>query len=364
MQGVLYAFNADTLSLLWTDKTNDARDEIGMFAKYVPPMVANGKVYVPNFGPVGNTDGSGNLVVYGLLQPLTVTVANATMTAGGALPALTGTVTGLVNGDTLGTTIVVTYSTTATSSSPAGTYPITATVTGSSAVSYRIVVNAGTLTITRHTLTVTANNATRVYGAANPTFSGTVTGAQTGDTFTESFATTATTTSAVGSYPIVPSVTGSNLGNYTVKIVNGALTVTAAATTTTLTAPGGSATYGASETLTATVASTAGTPGGTVTFYSGSTALGTGTLNSSGVATLSTTALPAGTDTVTATYAAAGNFAASTSAPVTLTVTARQRHRQVVIRCPRTQARLPSQRDRQPPLSPSPPLAAIAGRSR
>ena len=38
-----------------------------------------------------------------------------------------GTVTGLVNGDTLGTTIVVTYSTTATSSSPAGTYPITAT---------------------------------------------------------------------------------------------------------------------------------------------------------------------------------------------------------------------------------------------
>ena len=28
-----------------------------MFAKYVPPVVANGKVYVPNFGPVGNTDG-------------------------------------------------------------------------------------------------------------------------------------------------------------------------------------------------------------------------------------------------------------------------------------------------------------------
>src|ERR1700691_1747169 len=85
-------------------------------------------------------------------------------------------------------------------SSPAGTYPITATVTGSSAGNYGIVVNAGTLTITpatTATLTVTANNATRVYGAANPTFSGTVTGAQTGDAFTESFATTATTTSAV-----------------------------------------------------------------------------------------------------------------------------------------------------------------------
>jgi outer membrane protein assembly factor BamB len=239
VQGVLYAFNADTLKLLWTDKTNDARDEIGMFAKYVPPVVANGKVYVPNFGPVGNTDGSGNLVVYGLLQALTVT----------------------------------------------------------------------------------ANNATRVYGTANPAFSGTVTGAKNGDTFTESFASTATTTSAVGSYPIVPSVTGSNLANYTVNIVNGTLTVTAAATTTTLTAPA-SAAYGASETLSATVASTAGTPGGIVTFSSGSTTLGTGTLNSSGVATLSTTTLPMGSDTVTATYAATGNFAASTSAPMTLTVTA------------------------------------------
>jgi outer membrane protein assembly factor BamB len=242
VQGVLYAFNADTLSPLWSDKTNDARDEIGIFAKYVPPVVANGKVYVPNFGPVGNTDGSGNLVAYGLLNQLPP-------------------------------------------------------------------------------LTVTANNATRAYGAANPTLSGTVTGAQTGDTFTESFTTTATTASAVGSYPIVPSVTGTNLANYTVTVVNGALTVTAAATTTTLTAPV-SAASGASETLTATVASTAGTPGGTVTFSSGSTALGTGTLNSSGIATLTTTTLAAGTDTVTATYAAAGNFAASTSAPVTIAVTA------------------------------------------
>jgi outer membrane protein assembly factor BamB len=242
VQGVLYAFNADTLSPLWSDKTNDARDEIGIFAKYVPPVVANGKVYVPNFGPVGNTDGSGNLVAYGLLNQLPP-------------------------------------------------------------------------------LTVTANNATRAYGAANPTFSGTVTGAQTGDTFTESFTTTAITASAVGSYPVVPSVTGTNLANYTVTVVNGALTVTAAATTTTLTAPA-SAASGASETLTATVASTAGTPGGTVTFSSGSTALGTGTLNSSGIATLTTTTLAAGTNTVIATYAAAGNFAASTSASVTIAVTA------------------------------------------
>ena len=77
--------------------------------------------------------------------------------------------------------------------------------------------------VTPAPLTVTANNATRVFGAANPAFSGTVTGAVGGDSFSESFTTTATTTSNVGSYPIVPAVTGANLANYTVTIVNGTL---------------------------------------------------------------------------------------------------------------------------------------------
>ena len=53
---------------------------------------------------------------------------------------------------------------------------------------------------------------------------------------------------------------------------------------------------------------------------SGPPLLGTGTLNGSGAATLSTTTLPVGTDSVTASYAAAGNFAASTSAATTITV--------------------------------------------
>jgi hypothetical protein len=500
-QGVLYAFDADTLKLLWTDKTNDGRDEIGMFSKYCPPVVANGKMYVPDFGPVGTTNGSGALVVYGLLQPqLTVNVANATMTAGSALPQLTGTVNGLQNGDTVGTTINVTYSTTATSNSPAGTYAITATVTGSSAKNYQVVVIAGTLTITSPStptsttltapgsasygtnvtltatvtstagtpggsvifysgrtalgagtlnpggvatlttntlaagtdnltatyggagnfttstspatsitinpatqtitfaaigshaygsapfavsatssagsnypvtitvqsgaavinggtltltgagtvvlqgaqvgnadysaatatqsfqvtpaaLTVTANNASRAYGAANPAFNGTVTGAVGSDSFTESFTTTATTNSNAGGYPIVPAVTGTNLANYNVAIVNGTLTVNGAATTTTLSGPG-SAAYGTNVTLTATVTSTAGTPTGTVTFYNGTVALGTGTLNASGVATVGTTALAKGSDSVNASYTALGNFAASTSTATTVIVNA------------------------------------------
>jgi uncharacterized protein YndB with AHSA1/START domain len=56
--GVLRAFDAADLSnQLWSSQTN-CGDQIGSFAKYVPPVVANGKVYVPNF--------SNQLLVYGL----------------------------------------------------------------------------------------------------------------------------------------------------------------------------------------------------------------------------------------------------------------------------------------------------------
>ena len=323
VQGVVYAYDAETLKLLWSDKDNESRDEIGTFAKYVPPVIANGKVYMATFGAVGTNDGSGALVVYGLIKPqLTVAVADASVKTGAALPVFTGTVTGLQSGDTVGTTVIVTYSTTATAASPAGTYPITATVTGTSAAAYQVVVNAGTLTIvTPPVLTATASNATRAFGAANPAFTGTITGAANGDTFTENFSTTATATSDVGSYPIVPAVTGTNVANYTVTPVNGTLTVTAATTTTALVAPG-SATPGSATALTATVASTAGTPGGVVTFSSGAVTLGTATLNAGGMAVLSTTALPVGTDAVTAAYAATGNYAASTSAAASVVVSA------------------------------------------
>ena len=48
-----------------------------------------------------------------------------------------------------------------------------------------------TLTVNKATLTLTAANASRPYNTPNPTFTGTLSGAVNGDTFTESFATTA-----------------------------------------------------------------------------------------------------------------------------------------------------------------------------
>jgi hypothetical protein len=58
--GVLRAFDASSLGvLLWDSQQNAARDALGNHAKYCPPTIANGKVYMATF--------SNQVVVYGLL---------------------------------------------------------------------------------------------------------------------------------------------------------------------------------------------------------------------------------------------------------------------------------------------------------
>jgi hypothetical protein len=52
-------------------------------------------------------------------------------------------------------------------------------------------------------------------------------------------------------------------------------------------------------------------PTGTVTFYNGTTELGTGTLNASGVATYSTSTLTVGKHTMKAVYGATTDFKTS-----------------------------------------------------
>jgi sugar lactone lactonase YvrE len=89
---------------------------------------------------------------------------------------------------------------------------------------------------------------------------------------------------------------------------------TLAATATTLSAAPLNVPAGQTLTLTATVTATAGTPTGTVTFLNGAATLGTGTLNSSGVATLALTP-PQGVYSITASYAGNINFAPSASSP-------------------------------------------------
>ncbi|MDP9033393.1 MAG: hypothetical protein M3O50_01180 [Myxococcota bacterium] len=58
--GILYALNPVDLSVLWDTTQNASRDGVGNFAKFTPPVVANGRVYMATF--------SGELRVYGLLH--------------------------------------------------------------------------------------------------------------------------------------------------------------------------------------------------------------------------------------------------------------------------------------------------------
>ena len=66
--GILRAYNAQNITNeLWDSEQLSARDSVGNFAKFVPPTVANGKVYLATF--------SNRLNVYGLLPRPSLTIA-------------------------------------------------------------------------------------------------------------------------------------------------------------------------------------------------------------------------------------------------------------------------------------------------
>src|SRR5206468_3449951 len=105
---------------------------------------------------------------------LTVTAYALSLTAddqsrpyGATNPPLTGTLTGVQNGDN----ITATYSTVADTTSPIGAYSILATLNDpdNKLTNYSVTISNGTLTVTTAPLTVTADAQTKVYGDADPT---------------------------------------------------------------------------------------------------------------------------------------------------------------------------------------------------
>lgn len=250
-------------------------------------------------------------------QNVTLTAQVVSSTSG----TPTGTVTFSNNGTLLGlanlTNGTATYS---TSTLPLGTDVITASYSGDDNFTPSAA-DSISVTVAQNVLTITADDASRVYGAANPAFTGKITGAQYGDTFTESFSTTATLTSAPGTYAIVPSAAGSNLAQYTQSVKNGTLTVAKASVVSSIVLSATAITQGQNVDLTANVVSaTSGTPTGTVSFFNNGSALGTATL-ANGTATYSTTALPVGNNVITFTYSGDANFTANTAASATGTNT-------------------------------------------
>jgi len=230
--------------------------------------------------------------------PLTITAKNATKTYG-ATQVFAGTeftVTGLLNSDSV-TAVTLTSSGTAATSAVAGSpYSIVPSAAQGSGVSnYAITYSNGTLTVNTAPLTITAKDATKVYGAALPI-------AGTGSTaFVTSGLTNGETigsvtispnggdaaNAAVGNYILTPSAaTGGTFtpNNYSISYASGSLNVTAA-------------------TLNITANNDVKTYGQTKTYGAGSTAFSsTGLLNGETI----------GSVTLTATGGSAGNAGVGT----------------------------------------------------
>ena len=144
-------------------------------------------------------------------------------------------------------TTAPTATTTATASSPAGTYPIIPS--GGLSANYSFTYVDGTLTIGKALLTITANPATSVYGAAlvpnaslTVTYSGFVNGDNSSSLTTlPTVANSAIAGSPVGTYTLTPS--GAVDPNYTFQYVTGVYTIQKAALT--ITAVNQTMTYGA-----------------------------------------------------------------------------------------------------------------------
>jgi hypothetical protein len=163
--------------------------------------------------------------------PLTVTVDNASKVYGQPNPPFSLGYSGFVNGDTPKSLDgQLDIDTLAPTASPVGVYPIV--VSGLASHNYTITYGKGTLSIAPASLTVTANDATKVDGQPNPTFSGSYSGLVNGDTPSSLggnlvFHTPAISSSPVGTYVISPS--GLTSSNYAIRFVNGTLTILAAA---------------------------------------------------------------------------------------------------------------------------------------
>ena len=185
---------------------------------------------VPSKGTITNynvTYVNGELMI--LQAPLTITAKSYTIKQGEAMPTFEVEYRGFKNDETKAVLATQpTISCSATSASAPGTYDIV--VSGADATNYDITYVKGTLTITQaDPVTITAKSYTIQYGDELPTFEFTSEGA----TLEGKPAITceATTTSAVGTYPIV--ITKGSVTNYNTTFVSGTLTITKAPLTIT-----------------------------------------------------------------------------------------------------------------------------------
>jgi RHS repeat-associated protein len=135
-----------------------------------------------------------------------------------------------------------TYSPALTTVLTAGTKTLSVTCTPTDTSNYVAGTATVSLTVNKATLTVTANNASRVYDTANPTLTASYSGFVNGDTQSvlsgsPTLTTLAGTSSTVAGYTITAAAGTLTASNYTFSFVNGTLTVNQATPTITWSTP-------------------------------------------------------------------------------------------------------------------------------
>ena len=176
---------------------------------------------------------------------LTITAANRTKTYGATvvfdetLPSTDFSVTGLFNNDTVNSVSLTSTGAVATAGVAGSPYEVVpGGAAGVGLHNYTIAYVSGALTVNPATLTVTADNKSRIFGTSNPVLTASYTGFVAGETLATSgvtgspdLSTTATAASPVGSYPITVQNGSLTAVNYNFSFVNGTLSVVAPAPT-------------------------------------------------------------------------------------------------------------------------------------
>jgi hypothetical protein len=164
---------------------------------------------------------------------LTITADSKTKVYGAALPPLTATYGGFVNGDTVTSlSTQPSLTTTATAGSHVAGSPYLITASGATNRDYTFSYVAGSLAVTPASLTVTADNQTKPYGAALPTFTASYSGFVNGDTSASlttapTLTTTATSGSHVAGNPYSIAASAAVDPDYNLAHVPGVLTIAA-----------------------------------------------------------------------------------------------------------------------------------------
>ena len=263
---------------------------------------------------LGGTQG-GNLTLAGATTD-TYGTGSVTASVGGAagfgavnlLDTINGQVTSLGSQPLIGST-----STFSVAQLGAGSHSLTATYAGD-ALHASAVSSALALTIRPASLSATLQSFSMLYGQPVPTLTGSLEGvlAQDAGKVNLALGTTATSSSAPGTYLVTAALAGPSAGNYVLAASAAAITIAKAPSAITLNASQAAAVVHVAST-------TSGSPGGAVQLLDGTAVIQTATLSAGGDASFALNTLSNGSHTLSAVYAGDGNFTGGTSVPMLIT---------------------------------------------